>query len=125
MHPPLSASQVYNGLCDITMYRGGIVISRTLGILNLLALGALGPGLDFGIWELAKFGKSCFEEEACEYHVLRFGEFLSTISLARGVISPFSKWSCHPEIENAFVAFSSQRREHHGGLQFRRAKVAP
>ena len=26
----------------------------TLGILNLLALGALGPGLDFGIWELAK-----------------------------------------------------------------------
>ena len=24
---------------------------RTLGILNLLALGALGPGLDFGIWE--------------------------------------------------------------------------
>ena len=54
MHPPLSASQVYNGLCDITMYRGGIVISRTLGILNLLALGALGPGLDFGIWELAK-----------------------------------------------------------------------
>ena len=27
---------------------------RTLGILNLLALGPLGPGLDFGIWELAK-----------------------------------------------------------------------
>ena len=54
MHPPLSASQVYNGLCDITMYRGGIVISRTLGILNLLALGALAPGLGAGIgfWNL-------------------------------------------------------------------------
>ena len=95
MHPPLSASQVYNGLCDITMYRGGIVISRTLGILNLLALGALAPGLGAGIgfWNLgiSQGSGSCFEEEACEYHVLRFGEFLSTISLERGVISPFSK----------------------------------
>ena len=37
-------------------YRGGKCNFNlwTLGILNLLALGALGPGLDFGIWELAK-----------------------------------------------------------------------
>ena len=34
---------------------------RTLGILNLLALGPLGPGLDFGIWELAKVKRVCKE----------------------------------------------------------------
>ena len=42
----LGCVTLQGGKCNFNLW--------TLGILNLLALGALGPGLDFGIWELAK-----------------------------------------------------------------------